>query len=215
LRAPAAETAKQSMMAELKERAERAAPAICQAGHSGLVWGEGSLSALIAIVGEAPGDKEEKLGRPFVGPAGRLLDRELERAGLKREQTWITNVVKCRPTRETRAGTINRPPAVKEVHDWLGFLMEELTIISPRVIVCAGAVAASALIHKSFALTKDRGRWFEGPLGTRAIATFHPAYLLRQVGDAWDSSMAAFRSDLRQAAEVARPLQGAEPDAAV
>jgi uracil-DNA glycosylase len=191
---------KSGAMAEVKERAEALAGEICGTEHP-LVWGEGSLDARIAIVGEAPGDKEEKMQRPFVGPAGRLLDRELEGAGLDRPNLWITNVVKCRPTRSSAGGLVNRPPTAKEVNEWLSLLEEELKVVSPKVIICAGAVAANAIIHKDFQITKERGQWFISPLGPMALATFHPAYILRQLDDGWERAIEAFRSDLHTAAE--------------
>ena len=190
---------KEVAMAELKNRAAELAPAVCGPGHE-LVWGEGSLGARIAIVGEAPGDKEEKLGQPFVGPAGRLLDKELEMVGIDRKDIWITNVVKCRPTRATGSGLVNRPPTAKEVHEWMGLLREELEIVRPEIIVCAGAVAANALIHKDFQITKEHGQWFSSIPGQQAIATFHPAYILRQQGEGWNKAINAFRGDMRAVA---------------
>jgi DNA polymerase len=193
-------------MDELRLRAERMTPAVCEHGRQ-LVWGEGPLSAKVAIVGEAPGDKEEKLRKPFVGPAGRLLDIELAKAGLRRSDMWLTNIVKCRPVRESSSGMVNRPPTLKESQDWLGPIIEELEIIDPKIVLCLGAVAANTLIHKNFALTKERGLWFEGPSGIRAIATFHPAYVLRQIGESWNETVEAFRRDLREVAEELERLE--------
>ncbi|MEN6521917.1 MAG: uracil-DNA glycosylase [Armatimonadota bacterium] len=124
---------------------------------------------------------------------------ELKRLGISRNNLWITNAVKCRPVKESAGILVNRAPTVKEIKNWLGPLIEELEIIHPRIIVCLGAVAAKALINKNFALTKDRGFWFDGPFGSRIIATFHPAYILRQIGDNWDIAMEEFRADLKQA----------------
>lgn len=171
----------------------------CDVGHDKLVWGDGSLVAEVALVGEAPGDKEEAAGCPFVGPAGKLLDRALEQMGVRRADLWITNVVKCRPVKVSVGTLSNRTPTVKEARQWLGPLIEELEIIHPRIIVCLGAVAAKSLIGKDFALMKQRGLWFEGPFDSRITATFHPSYVLRQVGDAWEVAMEAFRMDLEQA----------------
>ncbi|MEN6370850.1 MAG: uracil-DNA glycosylase [Armatimonadota bacterium] len=193
---------KEPLMADLKERAMRISPEVCDPGHHKLVWGEGSLVAEVAFVGEAPGDKEEAEGRPFVGQAGKLLDRELKQLGINRNDLWITNAVKCRPVKESAGILVNRTPTAKEIKNWLGPLMEELEIIHPHIIVCLGAVAAKALINKSFALTKERGLWFDGPFDSRIIATFHPAYILRQVGDNWDIAMEMFRQDLRQALKL-------------
>lgn len=194
---------KQQAMEDLTSRAAELAANVCLPGQR-VVWGEGALDARIVVVGEAPGDKEEKLGRPFVGPGGSLLDRELELAGIDRRGIWVTNVVKCRPTRETHSGLINRTPTVKEVHEWAPVLEKELDIINPEVIVCLGAVAANALIHGDFRITRERGRWFPTLFGPRTIATYHPAYLLRQVGPSWDSAIEEFRSDLRMIADEGR-----------
>jgi len=195
-------TEKEPLMAELKERAKAIAAEICDPGHSELVWGEGSLAAEIALVGEAPGEKEEAKGRPFVGPAGKMLDRELKRLGLDRKNLWITNIVKCRPVKVSGKILSNRTPTINETRQWLGVLIKELEIIHPKVIVCLGAVAAKALIDKNFALMKQRGQWFSGPFDTKIIATFHPAYILRQTGDNWELAMEAFRIDIKQASGI-------------
>lgn len=196
---------KQGMLDEIKQQAAALVPQVCEPDH-GLVWADGPPDAKIALVGEAPGDKEEKLGRPFVGPAGKLLDRELAGVGLDRDDIWVTNVVKCRPTREMGGRMINRAPTAGEVRAWEQLLVEELQTVSPRIIICAGALAAKTLIRRDFALTKERGIWFDGPFGTQAIATFHPAYILRQINEDWDRAIEAFRLDLAQVAEAARTL---------
>lgn len=194
-------TEKESAMATLITRAELLAPAVCESGRN-MVWGEGRMDALAAIVGEAPGEREDKLGRPFVGPAGALLDRELARVGLNRSDLWITNVVKCRPTRIEGTRLANRPPNAKELHAWTEFLMDELAIVRPQIIVCAGAPAAKTLIRKNFALTKEHGGWFIGPLGSKVIATYHPAYILRQIGPLMDKILVEFRQDLIKVAKA-------------
>lgn len=190
---------KETSMAAIKDEAADLAPAVCGIGH-GLVWGEGSLNARAAIVGEAPGDKEEQLSRPFVGPAGQLLDKELERVELRRDDVWITNVVKCRPTRHEGGRVTNRTPSTKEVRQWMGLLERELKIVRPEIIICMGGLAANALIHKDFRIAEERGRWFTSIFGPQAIATYHPAYLLRQLDENWNRTIEEFRSDLRMAA---------------
>lgn len=195
------DTDKEAAMATLRERAELLAPAVCELERK-LVWGEGPINAVAAFVGEAPGEREDKLGRPFVGPAGAFLDRELTRVGLSRDDLWITNVVKCRPTKIEDGRVANRSPNAKEIRAWSEFLMDELAIIRPKIIVCAGAPAAKALIRKDFALTKERGEWFEGPMGTKIIATFHPAYILRQIDPVMDRILVEFRQDLIKVAKA-------------
>jgi DNA polymerase len=204
------EAEKESEMAQARDRAAKTAPKVCEPGRQ-LVWGEGPVNALAAIVGEAPGDREDKLGRPFVGPAGALLDRELARVGLNRGDFWITNVVKCRPTKPEGGRVSNRPPTVKEIRAWSDLLTEELLIVSPRIIVCMGAPAARALIRKDFAITKEHGEWFEGPFGSLAIATYHPAYVLRQMGQSVDRTLVEFRLDLLKVAEAMEEAAGRRP----
>lgn len=111
-------------------------------------------------------------------------------------------MAKCRPVTYAGGRITNRPPSAREINSWLDPLMEELEIIQPDVILCAGAVAAKTLIRKDFALSKERGRWFDGPHGAHIMATYHPAYLLRLLGQDRDDAMAAFRSDLQTAAEA-------------
>jgi DNA polymerase len=168
------------------------------------VWGEGSLDARLCLVGEAPGETEARLGRPFVGQAGKLLDRELEQAGIDRSAVWITNVVKCRPVAVSPTGrATNRPPNREEVDCWLPVLMKELAIIRPKVVVCLGAVAAKALIGKTFAITKQRGQWYDGPLDIKISATFHPSYILRTLAAGDKEQEESFRKDLAEARRVA------------
>ncbi|MDO8682876.1 MAG: uracil-DNA glycosylase [Armatimonadota bacterium] len=189
---------KSGEMKELRNRAESFAALSCEPGST-LVWGEGALDAKIAFVGEAPGDYETRLGRPFVGPAGQLFNRELERAGIDRAEVWISNVVKCRPITISPSGrAVNRAPTRNEVAGWLPYLLEELKIIGPHIIVCLGAIAAMALISRDFAITKQRGQWFDGPLGAKIMATFHPSYILRVTAADGEEQQEAFRTDLAE-----------------
>lgn len=153
-----------------------------------LVFGEGSPEAILSIVGEAPGREEEALGRPFVGAAGQLLDQLLAKHSFRREELWITNVVKWRPTEEDHRSR-TRAPRLSEVNLSRGWLLKELEIVNPRIILCLGNVAARALIDSRFRMSADHGHWGEGLYGVVALATFHPAYVLRQGsrrGRVWD-----------------------------
>jgi len=173
------------------------------------VFGEGNLNARLALVGEAPGKVEVERGRPFQGPAGRVLDELLDRLAIPREDLYITNVVKIRPYVENCRNKVNRPPRASEVRDFVWILHRELAIVRPRVVVCLGAVAANALIHPKFALKKDRGCWFKGPEGSRILATFHPSYLLRLRGPDYEAARDAMAADLSKAwAEAHQPNQG-------
>lgn len=141
-------------------------------GRTRLVFGEGSPRARLVFVGEGPGKEEDLEGRPFVGEAGRLLTRIIENGmGLKREEVYICNVVKCRPPR-------NRDPERDETEACLPFLKQQLTLIKPEVICTLGRVASQALIGNDFRISRDRGKWLSF-MDIPLMPTFHPAYLLR------------------------------------
>lgn len=166
-----------------------------------LVFGGGNPLASVVLVGEAPGADEEKQGRPFVGRAGQLLDEVLEQAGLARDEIWITNVVKFRPSEPGANGRRrNRPPTSEELAIFRPWLERELRIIEPDAVVCLGATAASALLARNVKITQERGHWLEGPAGTRVLTTYHPAYLLRPFRDR-DERFRQLVDDLRPAAK--------------
>jgi uracil-DNA glycosylase len=146
------------------------------------VYGEGDPCAQLMVVGEGPGETEDKLGRPFVGRAGELLDKMLLAIGLPRESVYICNTVKCRPTLDTGQRLANRAPTPEEMRNCRPYLDEQIEIIRPRVILALGAPAAKSFMGERFSITKQRGQWFEGPGGIPVIASFHPAYVLRQTG---------------------------------
>ncbi len=140
-------------------------------GRNRLVFGEGDARSELVFVGEGPGGDEDRAGRPFVGEAGRLLTRIIAAMGLSREQVYICNVVKCRPPR-------NRDPEETEIAACRPFLQRQIDLIGPKVICTLGRVAGEELLGRGFAVTRDRGNWFEYR-GFRVMPTFHPAYLLR------------------------------------
>ncbi len=146
------------------------------------VYGEGDPCADVMVVGEGPGETEDRLGRPFVGRAGELLDRMLLAIGLERESVFICNTVKCRPTFDDGTKLRNRAPDPAEMANCRTYLDQQIELIRPRVILALGAPAAKSFLGPAFSITKQRGRWFEGPDGIPLIATFHPAYVLRQTG---------------------------------
>lgn len=149
-----------------------------------VVFGEGDPEADIVLVGEGPGEWEDRTGRPFVGRAGKLLDAVLREVGLKREELYITNIVKCRAATEVGGRLRNRPPRASEVKACRKWLEAQLGIIRPKVLVCIGGPAASLLLHKGFKMTEERGRWFtDTPYAPSAIAVLHPAYILRKEGE--------------------------------
>ena len=136
------------------------------------VPGEGSLDPDIMFIGEGPGETEDNFGRPFVGRAGQLLDKMIVRMGYTRETVFIGNIVKCRPPN-------NRDPLKDEVDACKPYLMAQIEILKPKVIVCLGKVAMNNLLGVSYSIMRERGKQFEF-MGIPVIPTFHPAYILRQ-----------------------------------
>lgn len=161
------------------------------------VYGEGDPCATLMVVGEGPGETEDKLGRPFVGRAGELLDRMLLAIGLPREDVFICNTVKCRPTLDLGNRLANRPPTPDEMGNCRPYLDQQIEIIRPRVILALGAPAAKSFMGERFAISKQRGQWFEGPGGTPIMATFHPAYILRMTGGAMTEVKKLVWNDLK------------------
>lgn len=139
--------------------------------RNNVVFGEGNLKSKIMFIGEGPGRDEDLQGRPFVGKAGQLLNKMLEAIGLKREDVYIANIVKCRPPN-------NRVPLQNEIDACIPYLRNQVAIIAPKIIVCLGATAAKSIIDKDFKITIMRGQWFYRK-GVKMIATYHPAALLR------------------------------------
>jgi DNA polymerase len=167
------------------------------------VFGEGAARAKIVFVGEQPGDQEDKQGRPFVGPAGRLLDEGLELAGIDRSSAYVTNAVKHFKWTARGKRRIHAKPSWSEVaacHPWLE---GELEAIRPEVLVCLGATAAQALLGRQFRVTKERGTWVDSELAPRVTATIHPSSILRQRTDEdRHREMAGFVEDLKLVASI-------------
>jgi DNA polymerase len=179
------------------------------------VFGEGDPCAALMVVGEGPGETEDKLGRPFVGRAGELLDRMLLAIGLPREDVFICNTVKCRPTLDTGTRLANRAPTPDEMRNCRPYLDRQIEVVRPRVILALGAPAAKSFMGERFSITKERGRWFDGPSGIPVIATFHPAYILRQTGGAMGEVKRLVWNDLKEVqARLAVPVTAlaAEPE---
>lgn len=154
------------------------------------VFGEGPADARLMIIGEAPGEEEDRQGRPFVGRSGQLLDRMLAAIGLERDQVYITNTLYWRPPG-------NRTPTQGEVQACLPFLRRQIAIIQPRVLLLVGGAAAKTMLDRTEGIMRLRGRWMEYHPGAGApipaMATFHPAYLLRspaQKREAWRDLLA-------------------------
>ncbi len=149
--------------------------------RSNIVFGVGNPKAELVFVGEGPGHDEDVQGIPFVGRAGRLLTQMIEAMGLRREDVYICNVIKCRPPE-------NRNPEKDEIATCSPFLLRQLAAIAPKVVVCLGNIAAQTLLGTNRSISHFRGQWFDYR-GSRLIATYHPAYLLRNPaakGDVWN-----------------------------
>jgi len=143
------------------------------------VFGEGSTRARVVFVGEQPGDQEDLQGKPFVGPAGKLLDKALEDAGIDRSQVYVTNVVKHFKWQARGKRRIHQKPNWSEIAVCRPWLDAELEVIEPRVLVCLGATAAQALLGRDFRVSRQRGELVESELAENVIATVHPSSILR------------------------------------
>jgi DNA polymerase len=171
------------------------------------VWGEGIASAEVMLVGEQPGDREDIEGRPFVGPAGRLLDSALESAGIDRSKVYVTNVVKHFKWEPKGKRRIHKKPNAAEVTACKPWLEAEIERVDPYVVVALGATAAQALLGKDFRVTKQRGEFIERPApgGRMVTATVHPSSILRAPDESRDAELGEFIRDLSL---VAKQLAG-------
>ena len=143
------------------------------------VFGEGGAHADVVFVGEQPGDREDVEGRPFVGPAGQLLDRALDDVGIDRAQVYVTNVVKHFKWKPQGKRRIHQKPNWREIAACRPWLDAEVAVLKPRVLVCLGATAAQALLGRDFRVSRQRGELVDSPLAPKAIATVHPSSILR------------------------------------
>jgi uracil-DNA glycosylase len=162
------------------------------------VFGEGPAKARVMLVGEVPGDREDREGRPFVGPAGRELDRALEAVGIVREDVYVTNVVKHFKFEERGKRRIHQTPKKGEIDACMPWLDTEIKLVRPEAIVTLGATAAKALLGSSFRLTQHRGELLESDRAPIVAATIHPSAIVRNRDDeARRSEREAFTEDLR------------------
>jgi DNA polymerase len=165
------------------------------------VFGEGPPRADIMLVGEQPGDAEDLAGRPFVGPAGKLLDRALEEAGIERSRVYVTNVVKHFNWEPRGKRRIHAKPNAAEIGACRPWLDTEIALVKPRILVCLGATAAQALLGRSFRVSTQRGERVASPLAPIVTATVHPSSILRAPDDGTRrEEMRRFVADLRKAA---------------
>ena len=164
------------------------------------VFGEGGAHAEVVFVGEQPGDREDVEGRPFVGPAGKLLDQALAEVEIERSQVYVTNVVKHFKWKPQGKRRIHQKPNWREIAACRPWLEAELAVLKPRVLVCLGATAAQALLGRDFRVSRQRGELVESPLAPKAIATVHPSSILR--AEDRDLQYREFVRDLEQVAAM-------------
>jgi uracil-DNA glycosylase family protein len=176
----------------------------CQLWESGTqtVFGEGAAHAEVVFVGEQPGDREDLEGRPFVGPAGKLLDEGLEEAGIERSKVYVTNVVKHFKWKPQGKRRIHQKPNWREIAACRPWLDAEVAVLKPRVLVCLGATAAQALLGRDFRVSRQRGELVDSPLAERTIATVHPSSILRA-----EDREAQFREFVRDLETVAKLIR--------
>lgn len=175
-----------------------------------VVFGEGNPLSPLVLVGEGPGDQEDATGRPFVGRAGQLLDRALAENRLDRSRVYICNTVKCRACDWSTGKPVNRAPLPEEVSACRQWLVPQLELIEPLVILCIGAPSAKNLIKKDFRITAERGQFFACSLSRAAMATLHPAYILRQQSAASDGGFSLLVADIASAWDAALRMKGDE-----
>jgi DNA polymerase len=193
-------------LAELRSRALACTACPLSERRTNVVFGEGDPKSPLVLVGEGPGENEDKQGRPFIGRAGQLLDRALVDAGLTREMVYITNTVKCRAADWSTGKPVNRAPTELEAVTCREWLVPQLATIAPKVILCIGAPSAKNLIKKNFQITKERGKYFPCEFAKTAIATLHPAYILRQANISGDGGYSLLVADIARAWEAANRL---------
>ena len=174
------------------------------------VFGEGNPHSPLVLVGEGPGDEEDKTGRPFVGRAGKMLDEALAANGLSRKDVYICNTLKCRACDWNGDRARNRPPTPDEIANCREWLVPQLNALAPRVILCVGAPSAKNLIKPDFKITRERGKYFPCEFAKVAIATLHPAYVLRQQSATNDGGFSLIVADIKRAWQCAQELASKE-----
>ncbi|HLV78649.1 MAG TPA: uracil-DNA glycosylase [Chthonomonadaceae bacterium] len=190
---------KAARLAALAERASLCVACDLARTRTNVVFGEGNPEAPLVLIGEGPGQHEDATGRPFVGRSGMLLDACLRENGMTRKHIYICNVVRCRACVLEAGRLKNRPPTPDEAAACSPWLEQTLGTIQPLVILCLGAPSANAIIHKGFKIMSERGQWFESKYCRYAMASLHPAYILRQQGEAYDAARRALVADIAAA----------------
>jgi uracil-DNA glycosylase len=186
-----------SPLDELRQAARGCQDCPLWANATQTVFGAGDPHARVMLVGEQPGDEEDKKGLPFVGPAGRLLDRALEAAGIEREHLYVTNAVKHFKWQLRGKRRLHKTPAQREIDACRQWLEREIEMVKPRVIVALGATAAKAIIGPQFKVSVQRGRFVQSPLAPYVFAAFHPSALLRLKEEEKEAAFAQLVKDLK------------------
>jgi len=190
-------------VAELRAAAADCTACVLYRTATQTVFGEGPEEALIMLIGEQPGDAEDLAGHPFVGPAGKLLDRCLVEAGINRVRTYVTNVVKHFKWVPRGTRRIHSKPGSVEIEACFPWLEAEIAAVRPQIIVALGATAAQALFGRAFRVTRDRGRLVPSALAPHALATLHPSALLRAPDEQTrEHEIRRFVEDLRKVAAI-------------
>jgi DNA polymerase len=172
------------------------------------VFGKGPMKAKVMLVGEQPGFEEDRIGEPFVGPAGKLLEKALAQAGIERADVYLTNVVKHFKWEPKGQLHMHKKPNAREIAACRPWLDAELGLVKPDILVCLGATAAQALLGRDFRVSRQRGDWIESPIPARVLATVHPSSILRAPDDETrHAQMAAFVADLKKVAAAMRALK--------
>lgn len=193
---------------ELRARAVGCMGCALSERRTNVVFGEGDPTSPLVLVGEGPGEQEDRTGRPFVGRAGQLLDKALDEAGVGRKNVYICNTVKCRAADWSSGKPANRAPTDEEALACRQWLLPQLAILAPKVILCVGAPSAKNLIKKNFRITQERGLYFPCEFAKTAIATLHPSYILRQQNiNRDDGGYSLLVADIRKAWDAAWKLR--------
>jgi uracil-DNA glycosylase family protein len=188
----------------------RTAAKACTACHlykhaTQTVFGEGPKGATLMLLGEQPGDQEDVAGKPFVGPAGKILDRALEEAGIDRDQVYVTNTVKHFKWEPRGKRRIHKKPNSREIAACRPWLEAELRAVNPGLLVCMGATAAQAVLGPAFRVTRERGKLVKADVAVKVLATVHPSSLLRQPDEeSREREYKLFVADLRAAVKAAQ-----------
>lgn len=190
---------KTARLAKVAERASLCVACDLAKTRANVVFGEGNPEAPLMLIGEGPGQNEDATGRPFVGRSGLLLDQCLRENGITRKHIYLCNVIRCRACALEAGHLKNRPPTSEETRACATWLEQTLEIVQPLVLLCLGAPAASAIIHKGFKMMQERGQWFESRYAPYAMAALHPAYILRQQGEAYEASRRTLVADIAAA----------------